>query len=198
MPYTYLCTLTSTAIGISQQKGTPSIRIAFRTESDVETGVLVSEIENAPSALYGDLWMSEKTIERTIETLRDVLGWQGTDFEELNAGNPLRGAQAWIVWDYEEYEGKHHPRVQWINAVGGGGGLKKAEPDVAARVAAQFNRLLSRGGAGAQSTLPPSQLQPRTQTPGAPRPSLRTPRAAATPAAQTGGTGSQPVDDLPF
>jgi len=196
MPYTYLCSLTSTAIAVSQQKGTPSIRVAFRTESDIETGVLVAEIENAPAALYGDLWMSEKTIERTIETLRDVLGWQGTNFEELNSGNPLRGAQAWVVWDYEEYEGKFHPRVQWINAVGGGGGLKKAEPDVAARVAAQFNSLLRK------SSVPTPFPAANAQQPKAQPPRLHRSGSPGSSDPVVTGLAAQPrndkADDLPF
>ena len=125
------------------------------------------------------------------------MGWKGNSFEELNTGSasPLVGVEVEVVWDYEEYEGKYTPKVQLVNSVGGGG-MKKAEPEVAARVAARFDSLLRAGGYGgvprAQAPIPPRVPGGQRQR-SAPRPATA---PGLSPAMQNLAAGAD--DDLPF
>jgi hypothetical protein len=70
------CTITGNALAKSATKGTESVKISLEAVAK----------EGEPSRLlWADLWLTEKTVERTIETLEKTLGWQGKSFAELNA-----------------------------------------------------------------------------------------------------------------
>ena len=69
-------------------------------------------------------WMgffTEKTRERTFEALK-YMGWDGKSLSELG---PLNlHVQLDVV--NEEYQGREHSKVAWVNKLGGGG-LKSAK-----------------------------------------------------------------------
>lgn len=141
----YRCRTSGSALAFSKEKGTPSIALAFASMFDTSNpeGQLS---ENDPVKLYTNLWLTEKTADRTVETLRQTFGWQGEDFAELNDGNPLDGIEVDIVWEWESYvdgggQEKWRARVDWINKPGSGG-VKRLDAAEAARIASQFNRLL--------------------------------------------------------
>jgi hypothetical protein len=60
---------------------------------------------------YG--YFTEQTVDRTIESL-ETLGWTGDDISKLDGVN--RNEVQIVV---EEEEGRAHPRVKWINRLGG-------------------------------------------------------------------------------
>ena len=75
---------------------------------------------------YWSGFLTEKTIDRTVEVL-EALGWQGgTSTDELV------GAEADVVIRHEEYEGKTTCRVAFVNT---GGNRNALEPAMASRVA---------------------------------------------------------------
>lgn len=201
----YRCRTTGSALAFSKEKGTPSIALAFASLFDTAAPDEPLTPENPPK-FYTNLWLTDKTVDRTIETLRQTFGWQGEDFTELNDAGPLDGIEVDIVWEWEEYtdasnQPKWRARVDWINKPGTGG-VKKADPQEAARIAAQFNRLL--------------KPAPRAGAAAVPRAGVPAPQAGARPAARPGAApaaqarqpapqqGYQPPvqgsleDDLPY
>lgn len=182
----YRCRTTGSALAFSKEKGTPSIALAFASLFDTSAPEepLTADL---PPKFYTNLWLTDKTIDRTIETLRQTFGWKGEDFTELNDAGPLDGIEVDIVWEWESYQDaggqdKWRARVDWINRPGTGG-VKKADAQDAARIAAQFNRLLKpapRAGAAAV---------PRAGVPGQPV-AQRAPAGAAAPSAPGSRSGA--------
>jgi hypothetical protein len=124
---------------------------------------------------YG--YLSDKAIERTVASLQ-VLGWDpaehGGRIDSLNGTDLLVDADAEIVVENEEYEGKVRPKVKWVNAPGGGMGeaMDAVDADVFA------------------ASLRAKVLSAAKPTPnGAPGPAKRPEPAAA---------GGAIDDDLPF
>jgi len=64
-------------------------------------------------AWYG--YFTEATAERTIESLRHM-GFEGDDLTRLEG---LDKHEVELVIEDEEYEGKVHEKIQWINRAGG-------------------------------------------------------------------------------
>lgn len=71
-------------------------------------------------------YLSEAAAQRTVDTMRDVLGWNGDDSLEVNGdkGICLKNSNFNATRDYElvieeeEYKGKKYCRVKWINLPG--------------------------------------------------------------------------------
>lgn len=117
------CTVAGNALAKSSSKGTPSVKIALETVAK----------ENEPSRpLWCDLWLTDATVERTIETLEKTLGWQGKSFSELNAPI-LAGAEVVAVCEYEmDDRGIEREKVAFLNSTAGGGVKKAEDADVRA------------------------------------------------------------------
>ena len=193
---TYRARTTGTSLAFSKNAGTPSVKIGL--ESLFDTAAPDAPIpQDHPSRLTADLWLTEKTADRTVETLRGVFGWQGTSFEELNEPNDLIGVEVDVVWDWEEYEGKYSAKVQWINAPGAQM-MKRADPAEAARVAAQYNHLLRPAGSRpAGRPAPAARPAPGTapqRTAAAP---ASRPQAPRQPVQAPPMDGEMPWDDAP-
>lgn len=104
----------------SKDKGTPGIQVNFE----------VTEGDFAGQTVRWDGWLTEKTAERTLESL-SYCGWTGDDisvFAEKGCPESLDGNIVEIVVELEPYQGteekyagKSFPRVQWVNKLGGRG-----------------------------------------------------------------------------
>lgn len=71
-------------------------------------------------------YFTEKTTERTIESLR-LCGWAGDDLTEIAESNPaanLGANEVELVIEDETYDGKTRAKVQWVNRIGGALALK--------------------------------------------------------------------------
>lgn len=105
----------STFLGKSRKKGTGYIGVRFK--------------DDVGDTITAYLYTSDAALGRTIETL-EMLGWSveanNGDVNSLNETPLLVGAKAEIVVEDEEYEGKFHAKVKWINPPGGGGGRVEA------------------------------------------------------------------------
>lgn len=84
-------------------KGTKSICVRFEIlDAGNAEGVFIN--------WHG--YFSEKAWERTIESLR-YMGFEGDDLTEMLLNKTVQ-----IVIENEEYEGKMHSRVRWVNSLG--------------------------------------------------------------------------------
>ena len=117
------CKVTGNALAVSKNKGTQSVKISLES---------VPKEGEASRPLWCDLWLTEATVERTIETLEKVLGWQGKSFAELNAPI-LAGAEVVAVCEWEQDDqGRDREKVAFLNSTAGGGVKKAEEQDVRA------------------------------------------------------------------
>jgi len=78
-------------------------------------------------------FFTDQTTDRTIESLRNC-GWQGDDLSDLSG---LGDLEVSLDVGEEEYEGKTHLRVKWVNAPRTGVTLKQAMTDAEAKAFAQ-------------------------------------------------------------
>lgn len=127
------CIVTGNALSKSSNKGTASVKIALETVAK----------EGEPSRpLWADLWLTEKTMERTIETLEKTLGWQGKSFAELNEP-VLAGVEVIAVCEWEvDDQGRDREKVAFLNSTAGGG-VKRAEADDVRSIASQADGFLA-------------------------------------------------------
>ena len=127
------CIVTGNALSKSSNKGTASVKIALETVAK----------KNEPSRpLWADLWLTEKTMERTIETLEKTLGWQGKSFAELNEP-VLAGVEVVAVCEWEvDDQGRDREKVAFLNSTAGGG-VKRAEADDVRSIALQADGFLA-------------------------------------------------------
>jgi len=89
--------------GESTKKGTPYAR--------VNLGILEGDQEGR--SLYHDLYLTEKTIEKTVKALRS-LGFKGEKLSDFQGQRPSDAVNFEIT--HEEYEGKVRAKVKWIGA----------------------------------------------------------------------------------
>lgn len=93
-----------------------------KSKSDKTQIVIVFQILDGPQTGQYITWygyFSGKAAKITMKALR-TCGWKGDDLAELGVLNQ----RVSIVVEHEEYEGKTHAKVQWINPPGGGIALK--------------------------------------------------------------------------
>ena len=83
----------------------------------VQVIVRISEGEYVGEELRWDGFLTEKTDQRTLESLRH-LGWKGDMLNELD-GITENEVQIVVEHEVNEETGKSYPRVQWINKLGG-------------------------------------------------------------------------------
>ena len=97
----------------SKVKETPSVIIRVRTEYDIA-------IPERPlvQTVTGNLWLTYKTIKKTVSTLQEVFGWQGENISDFNEPI-LVGKRCEIVCETEEYEGEERLKIKFFNRPGG-------------------------------------------------------------------------------
>lgn len=139
---------------------------------------------------YG--YFTEKTVERTVESLR-LLGWATDDLADLTG---IEANEVYIVIAHEEdQEGKPHARVRWINGSGGLALKKRMDAGDAKAFAERMKgHVLSHKQrmTGAQSSAGPTPAKPaaRPATKGAANNAQRSQPRDFTPAPQD--------DEIPF
>lgn len=137
---THNARVTHTALSASKEKKTQQIVVGF---------------ENADGEhITAYLACTEKAWPYTEEKLR-TLGWdpmqRGYRFEELNdEPSPIKDAEAEIVVEVEEYNGKPNNRVKYINPPGGGR-VERMEATEAVSFADQLRKRLGVSGVATAS-----------------------------------------------
>lgn len=101
--------------------------VAARFMKSPKTGTVGMEIKfeflestGAYESLNWVGWLTDKAMESTMDTLVNVLGFNGND--ECDAEGILvdKGALNWdqevsIVVELENYNGKQYPKIKWVN-----------------------------------------------------------------------------------
>lgn len=117
----------SVSLGVTPNTQTPYVRVRFGVDA-------------MGKAYQVDWtgWLSDKAIDRTVESL-EHLGWvDGDDISEVQNPGRLSGAAASIVVQHRQADdGKWWPEVRWVNGVGG-----KAMEAMPASEAAAFSAKL--------------------------------------------------------
>jgi hypothetical protein len=132
------CRVTGNALAVSKNKGTPSVKISLAT---------VPHEGEVSYPLWCDLWLTDATQERTIETLEKVLGWQGQSFAELNEPC-FDGVEVVAVCEWEEDDqGRPREKVAFLNSTAGGG-VKKAEAGDVRAITSKMDGFLKLARAG--------------------------------------------------
>lgn len=107
--------------------------VVARFMKSQNTGTLGMEIQFAfmePSTgitetLNWVAWLTETSIERSMDTLVNTLGFNGNDSQHPDGilSDPTAlayGIDVELVVEHEEYKGKYYPKIKWINKMGGG------------------------------------------------------------------------------
>lgn len=106
--------------------------------------VLFEDVNGDRITWYG--YLTDKAMERTIASLQ-ILGWDAVAdnglVHKLNGTDALVGAEAEIVVEMEEWEGKPTPKVKWVNEVGGGMAKPLPEEEAATFAASIRTKVLS-------------------------------------------------------
>lgn len=122
--------------------GSEQVAVAFE--------VTEGELRGQTLTWFG--YFSEKTVQRTLESLRNC-GWQGTDISDLST---VGSRECQIVVEEEvDQEGTARDRVRWVNALGAGRVQLKSEMgDEAKRAFAARMRALAAGVKALEPTAP--------------------------------------------
>lgn len=92
--------------------------------------------ETSEGIIWGNLYLSEAAIDRSLKTLAEVFAFNG-DFADMDQ---FVGKDCSIVTEAEEYNGETRIKVKWINAKGG----PKLDPASRASLAERLNAKYSR------------------------------------------------------
>ncbi len=139
-PGSYRARAVASHYDLSSQKLTPFAKITFEIIEGPEKGRQIDWIG----------YLSEKTMERTVESLRNC-GYAGNNPEELSNCGPnaiagLLPREVQIVTQHKEFRGSVSDEVRWVNEVGqSGGDMLDA---IRAAFAAKPLGSKARGGAG--------------------------------------------------
>lgn len=160
------CKVIGNALGKSKEKGTPSVRIRLRSIAGVNNPAFEGYPEERD--LWADLWLTDNTIESTIETLEKTLGWHGKSFAELNEPC-FQDIEVVAVCEWEQVGDKYFERVVFLNRVGGGG-VKKLDEDQVKDVVGKLDAVLTRhrqntpGTGTARTAARPGTSRPNAST----------------------------------
>lgn len=103
-PGTYVAKAESYDFGVSD-KNTEFVTVTFRIE----------EGENIGERINWNGYFTEKTTQRTLESLR-YCGWSGDNVADLSG---IEKNLVQIVVKNEEYQGKTYTKIEWVNRLGG-------------------------------------------------------------------------------
>src|ERR1700679_1998603 len=98
-----------------------------------------------PERLFWQGWVSDAAIERTMDTLVNVLGFnmELAKSKGIEEKGVITDKDVKLVVEIEEYEGKSRPKIKWVNRIGGsayvGGSVELVKTKLASpKMAAAF------------------------------------------------------------
>lgn len=136
----YAATIVSTSLAESKEKHTPSVRMMVMTTRNLDTD------EEVQKKFVADLWLSEKTAEKTVQTLRE-LGFTGQTLIDLNFPDTMAGLECEVSTEMSEYNGTSTEKVRFVNKPGSfaNRGLRSASDDMAKSISQRYDAVLRTG-----------------------------------------------------
>ena len=136
----YAATIVSTSLAESKEKHTPSVRMMVMTTRNLDTD------EEVQKKFVADLWLSEKTAEKTVQTLRE-LGFTGQTLIDLNYPDTMAGLECEVSTEMSEYNGQTAEKVRFVNKPGSfvNRGLRSASDDMAKSISQRYDAVLRTG-----------------------------------------------------
>ena len=133
----YKATITGHGFAESKNTHTPSIKFSLKATFDLDAQ------QTCEKTFYADLWLSDKAIENTCKTLRDI-GFQGDNMGDLNDTQCLVDTEVEITTENDEYNGETRERVKFMNAAGSFAkrGVKPMDENHAKAIAAKYSMYL--------------------------------------------------------
>ena len=147
----YSATITSHGFAESKNTHTPSIKFSLKATYDLDAQQPVDK------TFYADLWLSDKAIENTCRTLREI-GFNSDNMQDLNDSGVMVGVEVEITTEDDEYNGQVREKVKFMNAAGSYArrGVKPMDSNQAKKLAAKYNSALK----NAQKRAPQHQPSP--------------------------------------
>lgn len=147
----YTATITGHGFAESKNSHTPSIKFSLKATFDLDAQQPVDK------TFYNDLWLSDKAIENTCKTLREI-GFNSDNMADLNDSSLMVGTEIEISTEFEEYNGNEYEKVRFMNKAGSyaNRGIKPMDTNQAKRLAAKYNQALK----NAQKRAPQHQPAP--------------------------------------
>lgn len=133
------CAVRGNALAESKEKKTPSVKIRLQAIPGANQPI---EGYAEDRTLWADLWLSDASVEGSIETLEKVLGWHGNSFAELNEPC-FEGVEVEAVCEWEQVGERWLEKVVFLNAPGGGG-VKKLDEAQARQVVSKLDAVLAK------------------------------------------------------
>jgi hypothetical protein len=109
-----LATCQENTLAESSQNHTPSVQLGF-----IVTGAIMPQHEKYIGAqVRADLWLTQDCADRTFETIEKCFGWSGDDISEIHTNRHLfADHKVVLVCEIEEYQGREHLRVAFVNPI---------------------------------------------------------------------------------
>lgn len=101
---------------------------------------------------------SDKAWERTVESLR-YCGWTSNDLSDLSG---VTSNEVEIVVEHEEWEGKMHARVRFVNGAGAFAVKNRLNPDATKAFAARMQGKIAALSARSGAAVPPKAAPPKS------------------------------------
>jgi hypothetical protein len=144
--FRFIATCQENCLAESSDKRTPSIQLSFIASSMILPGQDPVPVDRNFKA---DLWLTDATLDRSLETVGKVFGWYGDDLEELNHNRTLfAGKKAMLVCEEEEYNGEKRMKVCFVNPISS---VYAVKPERAKEIAADFKEKLAKFRAGSKA-----------------------------------------------
>ena len=154
---TYDCQITGQGMAESKEKKTPYFFLRFLPIS--LNGEKIHEDQEREVAL----WLTEKTIDRSIEVLRQ-LGWNGDSFKELEPGGGviLKGLHCKIRCEHEQVDANVWERWQFPFA----GQATEHKAGLSKKLDALFGKSLKKTAGTAKPVAKPEPAEVATEVAG--------------------------------
>jgi hypothetical protein len=138
---------------ITSKKGTEAIEVAFEFDCN-----------GTRERLSWQGWLSDKAIDNTMDTLKDVLGYNGsadTDangvFTDPKAFDRTRECKLVIELDTNPETNKTYPKIIWVNTLGGSGYVGVKPEAIKSKLTAAYLASCQRSPSALSSAAPEKQ-----------------------------------------
>lgn len=110
----YVAIVTGSSI-VRAQSGVVGVAICYQVKGEI----VGASIHACERRLHGELWITEASIRSVKKVLREVFGWFGKKWSDLNGTDVLVGCEVELVVDRVVFNGHAREKIRYINKPGG-------------------------------------------------------------------------------